>query len=97
MNAIPSTAASEELARLVVRAAMFFELADDDTVDPDAAVDWLESIASSLEQLSPADRDWLLGRVGDWATEEKQPENRRFLEAFPDAFGLVADGGEEDA
>ncbi|MBB4908594.1 hypothetical protein [Actinophytocola algeriensis] len=44
------------LVRAIVEALMFLEHAEDDEVDPDAAVRGIEVIGHELAALSPADR-----------------------------------------
>jgi hypothetical protein len=84
---------NEWLMRVVVQAAAFFELVDDDVLDPDTAVKQLESIAYNLKRLSPAERQEFVSFVLQEAASTRMPEYREFLLAFPDAAGL--DGPDE--
>jgi hypothetical protein len=90
------------LMRAVLDAAAFLELADDETVDPDAAVEQMEQMAATLAGLSPEDRAELLGFAAESAEEARRAgdeERAEFLEGFGAGFGLDADadeGGEED-
>ena len=74
--------------RVVVQAAGFFELCDDDVLDPDIAVKQLEWIAGELHKLDPKEREALVAFVLREAEATNDPRYRAFLLSFPDAFGL---------
>ena len=78
--------------RVVVQAAAFFELCDDDVLDPDTAVKELESISAELQRLDPADKSALIGFTQKEAERVPDPEYSSFLLEFADAMGLR--GGE---
>jgi hypothetical protein len=48
------------VARAIIELALFLELSDDDTVDPDAAVSALEGLSANLARASPLARASLL-------------------------------------
>jgi hypothetical protein len=52
---------------------VFLQFADDATLDPDAAVKQLESLAFQLQQLPPADHNEFIRMLstiaGEWPTE----------------------------
>jgi hypothetical protein len=83
---------NEVLMRVVVQAAAFFELCDEDVLDLDAAVKELESISTELQQLNPADKSAFIAFTQREAERVPNPEYRSFLLEFADAMGLR--GGE---
>ena len=79
--------------RIAVYAAAFFELCDDKTLDPDTAVQQLESIAGELSNLDADGRDALIAFVCREAEGTRDPDLRDFLLRFPQGMGLVDDPG----
>ncbi|MFC9331546.1 hypothetical protein [Kitasatospora sp. NPDC057015] len=77
------------LAGLLVDTIRFLDGCDDDEVDPDCAVKVMEDVASVLKRLPSEQLDRLLLAIGGLAEAEADPGRREFLEAFPDACGLV--------
>jgi hypothetical protein len=75
--------------RAVVQAAAFFELADNETLDPDVAVKELESMAFLLRHLLPEDKDELVAFVRREAEGAQNSHYRDFLSGFPEASGLI--------
>jgi hypothetical protein len=74
--------------RVVVQAAAFFELCDDDVLDPDIAVKQLEWIVWELGKLDPREREALVAFVLREAEATNDSRYRAFLLSFPDVFGL---------
>ena len=68
----------------------FLELSDDATVDPDAAVRQIESVAHLLRS-ARADRDRMIADISALAAAEPNPERRRLFERLPSYIGLVDD------
>ncbi len=60
------------IARAIIELALFLELSDDDTVDPDAAVSALEGLAANLASASPEARASLLQELN--AMSSSNPE-----------------------
>ena len=75
------------LAKAVIEAATFLELADDATVDEDFAVHVLEVIASHLQECSRPERD-ALRQVLDELARGAPREAKRFYGSFMGACGL---------
>lgn len=90
------------LMRALLDAATFFELADDETLDPDSAVEQMEQMAVTLVGLSPDERAGLLRFAAEVAEEARRAgdeERAEFLENFGESFGLAGEddeGGDED-
>ena len=74
--------------RIVVGAAAFFELSDDDVLDADVAVKQLEWIASELQQLEPSAKDAVLAFVAAEAQGTTDARYRAFLSELPEGLGL---------
>lgn len=78
------------IARALLRASTFIELADEETLDPDSAVRALEDVASSLRGCSSEEVRVLKEAIelelqsmpGEWG------EARKFLASFLKAVGL---------
>jgi len=77
--------------RVVVQAAAFFELCDEDELDLQVAVRQLEWISWELRRLDPAERDALLAFVQREADATGDFDYRAFLLEFPEALGLLND------
>ncbi|HEX8281835.1 MAG TPA: hypothetical protein VF588_00535 [Pyrinomonadaceae bacterium] len=83
------------LMRAVLDAAAFLELADDETLDPDTAVEQMEQLAATLAELTPEERAELLSFAAESAAGARaagDEERAEFLASFGESFGL--DGGE---
>ena len=77
----------DALARTVVNIAGFFELCEDDVVDPDVAVDSLQAISSWLHEASPAELEAVRAAATDRAARE-EGEAREFFANFMELMGL---------
>jgi len=80
---------SDALLRVVVQAAAFFELVDEDVLDQQTALRQLEWMSWELKRLDPKERDELLRFLRTEADRTDDAAYRRFLFEFPRAFGLV--------
>jgi hypothetical protein len=76
----------ETLARIVLDLLLFLELSDDSTVDPDAAVTQMESVAANLQALAPNDRGQFVALTEQYADEREPGRDRDFLRALPAAW-----------
>jgi hypothetical protein len=78
----------------IVDCAYFLDASDDDTVNPDAAVNMLETIASSLRLLSATDRADFVRHLESMTNEERSkpgdPRRLQFLQQFAASMGLAA-------
>ncbi len=82
---------NEILMRAIVDCIAFVELSGDEVIDPDAAVNLLESLASMLKDLSLTDRKTFARCVAKMEVEERAyGKNKRtdFLASFIEDFGL---------
>lgn len=80
-------ALAEALADLVTS----IDTCDDDVLDPDTAVKWLETTAYLLDRLAPSDRRALSRLVGRAAGRQPEGAWRADLLRLPEGFGLDDD------
>jgi hypothetical protein len=79
---------SDGLMRIVLEAAAFFELCDDEVLDPDIALKQLEWSSWQLGRLDPEEQATLVAFAEREAEATSDHRYRSFLLAFPEAFGL---------
>jgi hypothetical protein len=79
---------SETWFRAVTDTAVLLELASDDRLDPDLAVQHLERLAQLLQGLDPEERSAFIEFVAREAEREANAERSRVLHRLPDALGL---------
>jgi hypothetical protein len=89
---IPAELGVHPLLLAVLHAVVFLEGSEDDVVDPDAAVEAMEYMATYLQRLDGADlrrlREDLQALVG-YAKQQKWPrEQVRFFQEFLKTFGV---------
>ncbi|TXS51588.1 maleylpyruvate isomerase family mycothiol-dependent enzyme [Streptomyces sp. t39] len=86
-----SDALLNTLAEALAEVVATIDTCDDETLDPDTAVTWLESTGALLDRLSPADRQ-SLGRLLRRAAD-RHPAGpwRDELQRLPESFGLDDD------
>lgn len=86
------------LMQLILDLAMFLDSSGEDTIREDAAVDQLEYIAGTLQDLTPEERDEFVRYIGDRALEARSNGERQefveFLESFPESAGLIEEVSE---
>ena len=82
------------LANAIIDLAAFLELSGDDIVDPDAAVNAMESLAFALKSATPEEvgaiRSAIRERLGS-----SSPERAEFLRSFAENVGLAEQTGGE--
>lgn len=80
------------LMKAIIDLAAFLELSDDDTVDPDAAVQQLEELVAALSQLTIPEREELVAYVDELIQDQQEQAGSKeyidFLLSFPESFGL---------
>jgi hypothetical protein len=78
------------LVEIVVRHAIFLELADDEVLDPDTAVQQLEDLAFLLQKLGTDERRQFVQALKELGTsDEWSPRQREVLEQLPEAAGIA--------
>lgn len=77
------------LAGIVVELAYVLEDAIGDDGEPRSALNTLEWIAYTFDDLEPDQRQRLAGVVAELAAKEDPGPRREFFESFPFALGLV--------
>jgi len=84
---------NKTLMTIVLESAAFFELAEDELVDPDAAIEQIEGMISVLGDLTPGEKGELTRFSVEYAdTEESKggpPERIGFFRTFAEHFGLI--------
>jgi hypothetical protein len=76
----------EILAQLVLDSVLWFELVDDETLNPDTAIGMNEAYLAGLQTLSEQDRQWLAARARERAGEEHGAHARETLEQLAEAL-----------
>ena len=85
----------KSLAEAIVESAAFLELSGDEVIDPDSAVQALESMSHSVRSASEQEKRALLDYCRDQASKldgarSPQDEKRRdFYRGFGEALGLT--------
>jgi uncharacterized protein (TIGR03083 family) len=86
-----SDALLNALAEALAEVVTLIDTCDDDVLDPDTAVKWLESTGFLLDRLPPADRRELAALVRGAAARRPEGGWRDDLLRVPDGFGLDDD------
>jgi hypothetical protein len=80
------------LIKAVIASAAFLEFADDEILNPDTAVNELENLASTLQELTPEERREFLSHLDDLAqqymTSDKDSSYAGFLSGLGEMLGL---------
>ncbi len=88
------------LARALINAAAYLELADESQVDPDLALQALEEIAFNLSHCTAEEKQALAEVLADMRAAELEqqtrPEMLEFLDNFLVSFGLEDEEEPED-
>jgi hypothetical protein len=83
----------KSLARALINAAAYLELADESQVDPELALQALEEIAYNLSYATEAEKTAITETLADMRAAELEGEPRAemldFLDTFLISFGLV--------
>ncbi|WP_232542876.1 hypothetical protein [Streptomyces sp. QHH-9511] len=79
------------MAAALVDVLWFIEGSEDEQMDPDDAVKVLEGVAHMVSTLSNDQQQELVALLGEMAAVETDPAHRKFLEEFPEGFGLIDD------
>jgi hypothetical protein len=87
------------MARALITSLAFFELSDDDVVDPDAAVQVLEDVGGELANCTPEEKAALKAALAQMKASEQlneaRPEVIEFFDSFLYTTGLEDDPGED--
>ncbi|WP_444911328.1 hypothetical protein [Microbulbifer sp. PAAF003] len=76
----------ENLAKATINALMFFELCEDEELDPDMALKMSESLLAEIDSASPQEKEALLEAVGELLEHEKSGSSRDDLVEFLKGF-----------
>ncbi len=93
---IPAELGVRPLFLAVLHAIVFLEGSEDEVVDPDAAVETLEYLATYLQRLDKNEVDRLredLAALVSYAKQQKWPKEQvRFFKEFLETFGVGEEG-----
>ncbi|RAY14694.1 hypothetical protein DPM19_13155 [Actinomadura craniellae] len=78
-----------QLVKLIVDLTWFLDSCDDEEVDPDWAVKWLEHIAHVLADLPPEQRTAVVTEVSSLATTNRSEAPAKWVASFAEATGLT--------
>jgi hypothetical protein len=79
------------LMEAVVLMALFLELSDSATVNEDAAVEMMEQLAATLQQLNAAERDSFISYLKQRASRTESLQEQQTLESLANNLGLTAE------
>ncbi|MFC6599850.1 hypothetical protein [Kitasatospora paranensis] len=79
------------LAEGLIDVLRFIEGCDDEQMNPDDAVKVLEGVGHLVGMLSSGQRSEFVDLLATMAEAESDPARRKFLEGFPEGFGLLDD------
>jgi len=78
----------ENTTRALLIALSYFELWDDDVIDPDTAVSAMESITAELNNSSPEEIEVISKVAGQLAEAASDEDKKEFYNEFVANFGL---------
>jgi len=79
---------SKEIAKAIANIAIFLEYAEEDVLDPDAAIQVMEQFASDLKNVNDSDRSTLVQSLREVSLEYGDASRREFVFGLPEALGL---------
>lgn len=77
------------IVKALVEVALFLELSDDETIDPDSAVAAMEQMAANLQALDAPSRRALALEMRSLA--DSYPTSEQFVRNLPDALGIATE------
>lgn len=81
---------NKHVARAIVEFAVFFEFSGEDVLSPDAAIQALEQLASTLQVADSGAKSSLCSHFKNIATEYSG-EQAEFVASLGDSLGLIED------
>ena len=96
MNQVLSDAAEAALVESLASVVQFLEETDDEDLEPDIAIRWMEWVSYLLNQLSKADRRALTSLRRARMDQTSDPWMRKALEGLYSGCGLDEDHEDED-
>ena len=86
---VPRSAGANPLVAALVETVVSLELASDDLIDPDFEVDLMETIASTLQEMSDEQRADFTRELKKHIATTKSAARKKLLRELPEALGLV--------
>lgn len=81
---------NKHVARAIVEFAVFLEFSGEDALNPDAAMQGLEQLASTLQMMDFESKSALCSQFENIAMEYSD-EQAEFVESLGEALGLIED------
>lgn len=78
---------NDKLVRSILDALIFFEFSSDETIDPDASMEMVETIAANLQSLKESEKKELLFAFIKVSTHYP-PEQKEFIRSLPASLGI---------
>ena len=76
------------LVKSIVNMAIFLEFTDEGSLNPDVAIEMMESIAAELQLLSDDDKEYVINIFNEISKEYKG-DKESFIKSLPESFGLL--------
>jgi hypothetical protein len=76
------------LVKIIAGIAVFLEFTDEESLDPDVAMEMLEGIAAELQQLGDNERADVANAFNE-VSKEYSGEQAAYIKDLPEAFGLI--------
>ncbi len=78
----------EKTTKALLVAMSYFELWNDDVIDPDTAVNALESISAEFQDATPEEIKTITKVASELAESATNEDEKEFYENFVESFGL---------
>jgi len=79
---------NESIVRVLIDLIVFLEFSDDSTVDPDAAVNMMETVSARLSELSSDETKSFIDIAHKYASEFRDSKVRGFVKSLDQSMGL---------
>ena len=80
---------SKPIIQILIDTAMFMEFSDDETLNPDEAVAFMESMSANLKELPEVERVNLLASIKEMGERYTIDEQKQFLAEIGHRLGLT--------
>jgi hypothetical protein len=80
---------TEPLMDVLIDVVLFLEMSDRSTIDPDAAIKVIETIAAHVQRFGPTDRALVTEYVRTQAGKEPQANRATLMMRIPEMLGIA--------